>query len=351
MRNPQRQTAVVDVVMPALNEERCIRESVEVLFEAAKRIPYRIELVVVDDGSTDQTAAIVRQLQRVYPVRLVSLTRNFGKEAALLAGLDHTSGAATILMDADLQHPVETLSEFLSHWEAGWDCVYAVREGRTDETRAKRVFTWLFYRLINRGAAHQIPRNALDFRLLDRKVVEALCSLREHVRFTKGLYAWLGFRSIAVPVAVAPRHSNVSRFNLGKLMQLGWDGLTSFSDWPLRASGAIGLLVASASIAYGAFITLRTLLLGVDVPGWATITVVLSFLGGLQLMFLGILGQYVSNIFVESKQRPNYLVADLSESALCHVLRNTAARNAGNGVPIALAHGTERNVTASLGAV
>lgn len=308
---------LIDVVMPALNEGESIGHAIEALFHAVAELSYRFELIVVDDGSTDDTAAVVQGLQSQYPVRLVSLTRNFGKETALLAGLDAARGDATIIVDADLQHPVEVIAEFLERWREGYDCVYAVRKDREGETVLKRLLTRLFYFGLNRGAALRIPEDALDFRLLDRSAVQSLCAMRERVRFTKGLYAWLGARSTAVPIAPAPRHAGKTRFDFNALTRLGWDGLTSFSDWPLRLAGSVGSLVASLSMAYGIYIAIRTLIFGVDVPGWATITVVVCFVGGLQLLFLGILGQYVRSIFIESKQRPNYLIRDYSQSALC----------------------------------
>lgn len=317
MKREDRPTKLIDVVMPALNEGQCIGHTIETLFASVAELPFRFELIVVDDGSTDDTAAVVEQFERRFPIRLVSLTRNFGKETALLAGLDHARGDATIIMDADLQHPTELVGKFVDHWREGYDCVYAVRQDRDDESILKRLFTRLFYYSVNRNTKVRIPRNALDFRLLDRAAVRALCSMRERVRFTKGLYAWLGFRSIAVPIVPSARHAGASRFGFRSLVQLGWDGLTSFSDWPLKLSGAVGFVVAAISMAYGIYIAVRTLVLGIDVPGWATIVVVVCFVGGVQLLFLGIIGQYMRSIFIESKQRPNYLIRDVSQSTLC----------------------------------
>jgi glycosyltransferase involved in cell wall biosynthesis len=312
-----RQAGLIDFVMPALNEGKSIAHTIEALFDAVAGLPYRFELIVVDDGSTDDTAGIVEHFESRLPIRLVCLTRNFGKETALLAGLDLARGDATIIMDADLQHPVAVVSEFLKYWREGYDCVYAVRKDRDDEPVLKRLFARLFYYGVNRGASVRIPRNALDFRLLDRSAVKALCSMRERVRFTKGLYAWLGVRSRPVSVAPAPRLGGESRFDFNSLRRLGWDGLTYLYEWPLRLAGSVGLLVASGSIAYGVYEVVRTLIFGVDVPGWATITVAVCLVGGLQLLFLGVLGQYVRSIFIESKQRPNYLVKDFSQSELC----------------------------------
>jgi glycosyltransferase involved in cell wall biosynthesis len=321
MRFDYQHPRLIDIVMPAFNEALCIGDTIEALFAAVDDLPYRFELIVVDDGSTDDTAPIVEESESRYPIRLIRLTRNFGKETALLAGLDHARGDATIIMDADLQHPAGLIRVFLEHWRRGFDCVYAVRQDRDDESVLKRLLTNMFYLGLNHASSVNIPPNALDFRLLDRAAVEALCSMRERVRFTKGLYAWLGLRSLGVPVMPAPRRAGESRFDLKALIRLGWDGLTSFSDWPLRLSGAVGFVVAALSMAYGIYIAARTLIFGVDVPGWATITVVVCFVGGLQLLFLGVLGQYLRNIFIESKQRPNYLVSGASQSELCDAVR------------------------------
>ncbi|MEO8465316.1 MAG: glycosyltransferase family 2 protein [Gammaproteobacteria bacterium] len=307
-------TNVVDIVIPAYNEEGNIARAIETLFERLQALPYRFELIVVDDGSHDRTAEIAASYAGRYPVRVVRLTRNFGKENALLAGLDLACGAATILMDADLQHPVELIPEFLARWEQGFEVVYAVKESRQGETLLKRLATAAFYAGVNRGADVDIPTNAVDFRLLDRAAVRALCSIRERVRFTKGLYAWLGFRTAEVPFVAAERHTGKTTFNRGRLVRLGWDGLTSFSDFPLRVASTIGALVAFAAVPYGLWIAVRTLAYGVDVPGWATLTVAVMLLSGVQLLFLGVLGQYIRNVFIETKQRPNYLIRDIIDA-------------------------------------
>jgi polyisoprenyl-phosphate glycosyltransferase len=304
---------IVDIVIPVYNEESCIGRTIETLFEHVSHLPYRFELIAVDDGSEDRSAEIVQGYLDRYPITLISLTRNFGKEPALLAGLDHARGDATILMDADLQHPVELIDEFLAQWEAGYECVYGVREHRREEALFKRLFAKVFYLGLSSGSSVHIVPDAGDFRLLDRAAVRALCSIRERVRFTKGLYAWLGFRSIGVPFTPAPRiGGGASRFNRARLFQLGWDGLTSFSDLPLRLAGIIGAFVAVCALFYGFWILLRTLIFGVDVPGWATLTDAIMFFSGLQLLFLGVIGVYIRNVFIETKLRPNYLVRRLS---------------------------------------
>ena len=301
----------VTVVVPAYNEERTLPELVGRLFSIPDRQRYRFDLVIVDDGSHDDTSAVAKRLSARYPITLIRLARNFGKEAALLAGLDNATGDAVVIMDADLQHPVELIDKFLDQWEAGYDCVYARRTNREDEGILKRAFTKVFYRILNHNSEVQIVPDALDFRLLDRKVVDVLLTVRERVRFTKGLYAWVGYPSVGVPFVPDPRFEGTSRFTMGALVRLAWDGLTSFSDFPLRLSAIVGAIVACVSVAYALYITLRTLLLGVDVPGWATLTVATTFLSGLQMLFLGVIGEYIRNIYRETKHRPNYVIREL----------------------------------------
>jgi hypothetical protein len=229
-------------------------------------------------------------------------------------------------MDADLQHPVELIPEFLARWEQGFEVIYAVKETRQGETLLKRLATAAFYAGVNRGSDIDIPENAVDFRLLDGAAVRALCSIRERVRFTKGLYAWLGFRTCAVPFTAAERHAGQTSFNRERLVRLGWDGLTSFSDFPLRVMSVLGALFAFAAVPYALWIAVRTLVYGVDVPGWATLTVATMLLGGLQLLFLGVLGQYIRNVFIETKQRPNYLIRDIVDANSAAASQSGASR-------------------------
>jgi glycosyltransferase involved in cell wall biosynthesis len=315
-----RSAATIDVVIPAFNEAANIGVLLDTLFERFSGTRYRFEAIVVDDGSRDTTSEVVKEYLAKYPITLIRLTRNFGKEAALLAGLDAARGDATIIMDADLQHPIEMIDRFLEKWEEGYQCVYGVKQSRRGEPFIKRVMTRVFYRAINSDSKVEVVPNALDFRLLDRVAVQALCSIRERVRFTKGLYAWLGLRSIGIPFEPRERVSGKSRFGGGALVRLGWDGLTSFSDLPLRLCFIVGSSVAVAAIFYGLWIAVRTLVFGVDVPGWATLTDALMFMGGLQLLFLGVLGEYVRAMFLETKQRPNYLVQE-SLSSITRVSR------------------------------
>ena len=299
---------LISVVIPAFNEVESIGAAIDAVLVVFETLAARLEIVVVDDGSTDGTLDIVAPYTADRPVVLVELSRNFGKETAILAGLDHAGGDAVIVMDADLQEPIELLPQFIECWRRGYDVAYAVRAHRHDEPWLKRAGTRVFYGILNFRSRIEVTPDMRDFRIMDRAVVESLRVLRESVRFTKGLYAWVGYRSIAIPVVLRPRRNGSSKFTPRSLSKLAWDGLTSFSDFPLRMAAVLGSAVASMSLLYAAAILVRTLVFGVDVAGWATLTVALTFLGGVQLFFLGLISEYVRNIFIESKRRPNYLV-------------------------------------------
>lgn len=297
-------------VVPAHNEEANVAPLVKALVAECQALGVTLEIVLVDDGSRDGTATAVTALVPEFPVRLLRLSRNFGKEHALTAGIEHAAGRAVILMDADLQHPVALIGEFIRLWREGYEMVYGLRAHRRDESRFKQTASRGFYRLLGSLTAVPIPPDAGDFRLLDRKAVDALRALPERNRFMKGLYHWVGFRQIAVPYEVAERHSGRSSFNARRLFALAVTGLTSFSQVPLRLASAAGAAVSLCSILYALFIVARTLLIGRDVPGWATLTTGVLFLGGIQLLFIGVLGEYVGRIFDEVKRRPNYIIAE-----------------------------------------
>jgi glycosyltransferase involved in cell wall biosynthesis len=301
------QPAIV-CVLPAWNEAETLPVIVPEIAAHLSRVSPHVQIIVVDDGSTDATAAVTVALGATHPVTLVRLSRNFGKEAAISAGLDHAEGDVVILMDADGQHPVAVLDAFFAEWRAGHDMVYGVRADRDDETALKRRLTGLFYSLLSRSAHVPIHPDAGDFRLMDRKVVEALRRLPERSRMMKGLYAWVGFPSKAVAFKVAPRAGGRSAFGIRRLSALAVTGFTSFSSTPLRAWILIGAGISLLSILYGVIVVVRTLVLGSDVPGWPTLVAGISFLGGVQLFSIGVLGEYVARIFAEVKARPLYLV-------------------------------------------
>lgn len=304
MNNP-----IVSIVIPVLNEANNIYDLFERLKAVLIQTKASYEIVIVDDGSTDNTIAKLIELQEVYPQLLViELSRNFGKEAALTAGLQHASGDAVITIDADLQDPPELILEMLEKWKEGNEVVTAVRTDRKTDTFSKRFTAKAFYWLMDQIADIKFQPNAGDFRLLDRKAVNALLSLPERTRFNKGLFAWIGFKNCFVFHARDARNAGASQFNFRKLLALAIDGITSFSNVPLRIFGVIGLSVALLSFIYGSYILLRTLLFGVDLPGYASIFVVVTFFGGLNLIGIGLLGEYIGRVFLETKQRPIYLV-------------------------------------------
>lgn len=297
-------------VIPAFNEAGNIARTVAQVDAHARRLVSSFEIIIVDDGSFDSTFKESRALCAQYPLRVLRLSRNFGKEQAIMAGLERTVGAAVVILDADLQEPLSHLETMLEHRAEGYEMVYAVRAQRRDETWRKRLFTRAFYALLNIGSDTAIPANARDFRLMDRRVVDALCALPERNRFMKGLYGWVGFRTKAVAIELAPRATGASKFGFAGLFKLGLTGLTSFTAWPLRVWTGIGMTIATCSILYALWIAVRTLIFGIDVPGWSTLVVAVMLLGGVQLISIGVLGEYLSRVFTEVKGRPGFIIAE-----------------------------------------
>ncbi len=249
-------------------------------------------------------------------VRYLALSRNFGKEAALSAGLEHARGDVVVMLDADGQHPLGLLPQMLAGWRAGADSVCAVRDTRSDESFTKRLGTRWFYRIVNAGSPLPIPENAGDFRLMDRRVVDALLALPERNRFLKGLYAWVGFRTQYIPYTPSPRAAGRSSFSFTRLLGLALTGLTAFSNLPLRLWSGLGAVVAVGAIGYGAWIVIDHLFNDNPVPGWPTVVVSLMFFSGVQLLSIGILGEYVGRIFTEVKRRPVYLLRESAGQGL-----------------------------------
>lgn len=269
------------------------------------------EIIFVDDGSSDATVAeIIRCRERDPAVKLVILSRNFGKDIALSAGIEAAGGAAVIPIDVDLQDPPEAILELVRKWQEGFDIVYAVRTDRTSDSFTKRKTADWFYRVFNRVAETPIPEHAGDFRVLDRRVVDALIALPERNRFMKGLYSWVGFRSAAVSVVRAARQEGESKWQYWRLWNFALSGIVSFSSAPLRVWSYIGASFAAIGLLYAAYLVLRVFVQGVVVPGYASLMVAVLFMGGLNLMTLGILGEYIGRIYTETKQRPLYLVRE-----------------------------------------
>jgi glycosyltransferase involved in cell wall biosynthesis len=300
--------ARLSVVVPAYNERDNLSALLPQLQGALIAIGADWEVVVVDDGSRDQTAMLMQHWCQSPGFRYLQLSRNFGKEAALTAGIEAAVGDMVVLMDADLQHPPSLLAAMVARWEQGVDMVYAVRESREDEPWGKRLGTRLFYSLLRIEGNVQVPPHAGDFRLMDRAVVQALLRLPERSRFMKGLYAWVGFDAEALPYMPQGRHKGTSHFSVIKLWRLALAGLMSFTTWPLRAVSVVGFVVSICSFFYGAYIVVEYLLFKNAVAGWPTIVTILLFFSGINLLSLGIVGEYVARIFEEVKGRPLYLV-------------------------------------------
>lgn len=303
--------------MPAFNEARNLGVVVPQTLAALHRLSPLAELIVVDDGSNDDTASVMQGLCAAHAqVVYFRLSRNFGKESALTAGLDMARGDVVVLMDADGQHPTSLLPEMLSKWKQGADVVYAVRRTRDDQSALHAGLIGLFYKLINWGNHLEIPANAGDFRLMDRQVVNALNALPERNRFMKGLYAWVGFNSTAIDYEPLPRADGLSNFGLGGSFSLALTGMVAFSTAPLRLLTWLGLLMAAASLAYSAWVVVEYFIWGIAVPGYATLVVGMMFLSGIQLLSIGILAEYVGRIYEEVKRRPCYIVAQRSGQGL-----------------------------------
>ena len=297
-------------VIPAYNEEKTILKTIEVIARQANDLEVSFEIIVIDDGSRDGTFSKSLAAGKHYPVRAVRLSRNFGKENAMTAGLELSKGSAVVIMDADLQEPVSYLEDMLEEYHNGYDMVYAVRKSRQDENALKRFLTGHFYKLLKIGSDIPIPADARDFRLMDRKVVDTILSLPERNRFMKGLFSWVGFKSKPIYIDMEKRSQGVSSFGFKALVKLALTALTSFTNWPLRIWAGIGFLFALSAMIYGSGILLKTLVWGMEVPGFATITTALFFLGGIQLISIGIIGEYLSRVFTEVKGRPTYVIAE-----------------------------------------
>ena len=295
-------------VVPAYNEAANLDPMLASLTAQLAALTDHWEVIVVDDGSRDTTPAAMAPWLVRPGVRYVRLSRNFGKEAALTAGIDRAAGEVVLLMDADLQHPASLVPEMLAAWVAGADMVCAARASRADEGLAKRLGTALFYALVNRNSGVQIPVDAGDFRLMDRRVVDALKSLPERNRFMKGLYAWVGFHNVIIPYVPNERLSGTTTFSVRRLTRLAMTGVTAFTNAPLRLWSGLGVLIALLALGFGAWIVIKHFIYGTDVPGWATLVAGMAFLSGVQLLSIGILGEYVGRIFDEVKQRPVYVV-------------------------------------------
>ena len=301
----------ISIIVPCYNEE----QGLEILFERLLRILDRLslsyEVICVDDGSRDQTLEYLIDYHNRYPeIKVISLSRNFGKDIALTAGLENAQGKAIIPIDADLQDPPELIEQLVAKWREGYDVVSGKRRSRQGESWVKKTTANAFYRIISRISSVPIPRDTGDFRLLDRRVVEAIKTMPERTRFMKGLFAWVGFKQTYVLYERPNRIQGTTKWNYWKLWNFALDGITSFSLVPLKVWSYLGVVLSLLAFTYGSFLIIRTIILGIDVPGYASLMVTILFIGGVQLITLGILGEYLGRIYEETKQRPLYLIRE-----------------------------------------
>jgi len=302
-------SGLLSIVVPAFNEQEVLPTFHERLSKVLDSLPIESEVLYVNDGSSDGTLEVLKIL-RAHDARIaiLDLSRNFGKEIAMTAGLEHARGSAVVVIDADLQDPPELIPELVKHWREGWDTVYAQRIERRGETVLKKLTAHWFYRLIQRVGRVRIPENVGDYRLLSRRAVDALLQLREQHRFMKGLFAWIGFPQIGVPYHRDPRFAGRSTWDYWRLWNFALDGITSFTTTPLKWATYLGLIIACVSFIYSAVIILQKILYGNPVKGYPSLMVVILFLGGVQLIFLGIIGEYLGRMFDETKRRPLYFL-------------------------------------------
>lgn len=306
---------LVTILVPAYNEQ----EVLHLLYNRLKTImeeqsSYHFEVLFVNDGSKDNTLKVIQDL-RVTDNRIcyLNLSRNYGKETAMIAGLDYAKGDCVIIIDADLQDPPELIPQMLEYWEQGYDDVYAKRKSRKGETFLKKLTSKMYYKTLQSMTNIEIQKDTGDFRLLDRRCVEALRSIRESQRYTKGLFSWIGYHKKEILFDRDPRAAGQTKWNYGKLINLSIDGITSFTTSPLRWATILGILVSLAGFIYMLVIIFKTIFNGIDVPGYSSTMVVILFLGGTQLIFLGVIGEYLGRAFYEVKGRPLYFVDRYNE--------------------------------------
>lgn len=301
----------VSIVVPCYNEEPNIDHLLDRILSVLHGMKTTYEIVCVNDGSQDNTLkCLLEHHHRNRTIKVVNLSRNFGKEIALTAGLDHASGAAVIPIDADLQDPPELIEELVTKWREGYEVVYATRRSRQGESWLKRFTASAFYRVMGVMTPIPIPRNTGDFRLLDRRVINALKQMPERSRFMKGLFTWVGFKQASVLFDRPKRYKGTTKWNYWKLWNFAVSGIVSFSVKPLKIWSYIGISLSLIAFIYATFLVIRTLIFGVDVPGYASVMVVVLLLGGIQLVSLGVIGEYLGRVFEEVKGRPLYLVRE-----------------------------------------
>lgn len=302
----------ISLLIPAYNEQEVLEHLYQRIGKLANDIKsYEFEFLFVNDGSRDKTLEIIQHYAKTDDrVAYVNLSRNFGKEIAMIAGLDHATGDATVIIDADLQDPPELIPKMIKYWEQGFDDVYAKRDSREGETWFKKTTSKIYYRLLQKSTHIQIQRDTGDFRLLDRRCVEALKQIRESQRYTKGMFSWIGFNKKEITYDRDPRAAGETKWNYMKLLNFAIDGITSFTTAPLRISSVLGFIVSFVAFIYIVVLIVKTVLFGDPAAGYPSLMAVILFLGGVQLLSLGIIGEYIGRIFNETKQRPLYFVEE-----------------------------------------
>ena len=311
----QNNKKLISILVPSYNEH----ESLPLLYDRLvklidEQIKYDFEVLFVNDGSKDDTLEIIKYLRKKDSrINYVNLSRNYGKETAMAAGFDYIKGDALIIIDADLQDPPELIPEMIKFWEEGYDDVYARRKSRKGESLLKKLTSWGFYRVLQSMTKIEIQKDTGDFRLLDRRCVEAIKKLRESQRYTKGLYSWIGYNKKEILYDRDPRIAGKSKWNYRRLVNLSIDGITSFTTSPLRWAAILGLLFSSVAFVYAMYIILKTLIFGIDISGYASTMAAILFLGGIQLVFLGLIGEYLGRAFYETKHRPLYFIDSYNE--------------------------------------
>ncbi|WP_079506622.1 glycosyltransferase family 2 protein [Mesobacillus jeotgali] len=303
---------LITILVPAYNEEKVLDMLYERISNVAYELPgYNIEILFINDGSSDHTLNTIKSLREFdRRISYVDLSRNYGKETAMAAGFDYAKGDAVIIMDADLQHPPELIPEMIKYWELGYEDVYAKRIKREGENWLKKFTSKKYYQFLQKTTRIHILPDAGDFRLLDRRCVDALKLLRESQRYTKGMYSWIGFNKKEIEYEAAPRAGGDTKWSYSNLIELALEGITSFTTFPLRLSSIMGFIISILSFIYLLVIIFQTLLFGTNVSGYPSLMVVILFLGGIQLISLGIIGEYLGRIFNETKNRPLYFVEE-----------------------------------------
>jgi len=300
---------LISIIIPCFNEVENIEELSQRLYVVLNNLKYEYELIFIDDGSTDNTIEkLISLSEKNKRIRIIELSRNFGHQAAICAGIDHAYGKAIIMMDADLQHPPEIIPELVKKWEEGFEVVYTIRNGQENISFLKKCTAKIFYRIINRLSNVSIPENSADFRLIDENVAKYFKKLGEREKFIRGLVSWLGFKQYAIRYNASQRFAGKAKYNIWKMIKFAYIGITSFSAVPLRIATVMGFLFSLLAFIYAGYVIYVWLFLKITVPGWTSVILAVLFIGGIQLLCVGILGEYIGRIFDESKKRPSYVI-------------------------------------------